>query len=206
MRVQPANIIVGSGAEYLYGMIVQLFGRETVFGIEDPSYEKIAKVYRASGVTVEHLEMGGDGITDQALAETQAEILHVTPFHSYPSGVTASAGKRYAYLRWALERGGYVIEDDFDSELTFFKKPIETLYAMDGGERVIYMNTFSKSIAPGIRIAYMILPESLLRRYREGLGFYSCTVPVFDQYVLASFIDSGAFERHLGRLRRAGRT
>ena len=206
MRAQPENIIIGSGAEYLYGMLVQLFGRRVIFGIESPSYEKIESVYRVSGVMVEHLTMGRDGITSEALSETNAEVLHVTPFHSYPSGVTAGAGKRYEYLRWARDRGGYVIEDDFDSELTFFRKPIETLYAMDGGERVIYMNTFSKSIAPGIRIAYMVLPEPLLQRYREGLGFYSCTVPVFDQYVLARFIDSGAFERHLGRLRRAGRS
>ena len=206
MRVQPSNIIIGSGAEYLYGMLVQLFGRQVIFGIESPSYEKIERVYRACGAMVEHLTMGRDGITSEALAETNAEVLHVTPFHSYPSGVTASGRKRTEYLRWAQQRGAYVIEDDFDSEISFFRKPIEPLYAMDTEGRVIYMNTFSKSIGPGIRVAYMVLPDALLQQYQEKLGFYSCTVPVFDQYVLAAFIESGGFERHLGRVRRADRS
>ncbi len=202
MQVPPSRIIIGSGAEYLYSLTVQLFGRDRIYGIEDPSYEKIEKVYLAQGARVVRLPMGKDGIDPEALEKTDATVLHITPFHSYPTGITASAQKRYAYLAWAREKDGYLIEDDFDSELFFFRRPIETLYEKDRSGRVIYMNTFSKSIAPGIRIAYMILPDALTDVYREKLGFYSCTVPVFDQYVLAEFIASGAFERHLGRLRR----
>ncbi len=205
MQVQPANVLIGSGSEYLYGIIVQLLGRNTVFGIEYPSYNKIEKVYLASGVGVEHLPMTVDGISTEALADTKANVLHVTPFHSYPTGVTASAGKRYEYLSWADNNNRLIVEDDFDSELSFFMKPIDTLFQMDTAGHVIYMNTFSRSMASGIRIAYMILPDRLLDRYDKNLSFYSCTVPVFDQYVLAEYIADGSFERHLHRKRRAGR-
>ena len=201
MEVNPSHIVVGSGSEYLYALIAQLLSRRGVFGIEDPSYEKIEKVYRASGAKIAKLKMGEDGIRAASLERTKAKVLHVTPYHSYPSGVTATAEKRFAYLSWAASRGGYLIEDDFDSEFSFFRRPIETLFSMDRGHRVIYMNTFSKSIAPSIRVAYMILPDELLAEYKERLGFYSCTVPVFDQYVLAEFIRSGSFERQLNRLR-----
>ena len=202
MEVQPGNVIIGSGAEYLYGLIVQLLGRDIYYGIEDPSYEKIALVYKACGARVEPLEMGEDGIKTSVLEKAKAGALHVTPFHSFPTGITAAAEKRYEYLSWASKRDAYIIEDDFDSEFAAPRKPIETLYSMDREQRVIYLNTFSKSIAPSIRIGYMVLPETLLEEYTEKLGFYSCTVPVIDQYVLAAFINEGSFERHLNRIRR----
>ncbi len=202
MTVQPEQVVVGAGAEYLYGLIVQLFGRDVVFGLEDPSYEKIRAVYRAQGARCEFLPLEPDGITDAALAHSNAQVLHVTPFHSYPTGASAPAAKRYAYLAWAHERGAWLVEDDFDSEFSLGRKPLETLYAMDGGDSVVYLNTFSKSLSPALRIGYMVLPERLLERYRQTLGFCSCPVPVFDQYVLAEFIDGGHFERHLNRIRR----
>ncbi len=206
MRVQPANIVIGSGAEYLYGMLVQLFGRDKIFGIEYPSYEKIELVYIQNGAATEHLSMAEDGISSEALRNCSADVLHVSPYHSYPTGITASASKRYEYLAWAKNRDAYLIEDDFDSEFAFLRKPIEPVYSMENNEngdgKVIYLNTFSKSLAPSIRVAYMVLPDLLMRKYTEKLGFYSCTVPVFDQYVLAEYIKSGAFERHLNRIRR----
>ena len=202
MEVPASHIIIGSGAEYLYGLIVQLLGRDLSYGIESPSYEKIALVYRANGADIEELPMGTDGIPDEVLNASAAGALHVTPFHSYPTGITASAEKRYTYLKWAKERNAWIIEDDFDSEFASPRRPIETLYSMDRDARVIYLNTFSKSISPAIRIGYMVLPDKLMARYMERLNFYSCTVPVLDQYALAAFIDEGCFERHLGRLRR----
>ncbi len=203
MNVRPSHVIIGSGAEYLYGLIVQLFGRDKAYGIEDPSYEKIEQIYRSLGAGIVRLKMGEDGIKSEALQGTVAQILHVTPYHSYPTGVTATAEKRYEYLAFAKKRKAYLIEDDVDSEFSFYRKPIETLFSMDRSGRVIYMNTFSKSISPSIRIAYMVLPEALLKRYERRLGFYSCTVPVFDQYVLAAFIREGGFERQLNRIRRS---
>ncbi len=202
MSVSPENIVVGSGAEYLYGLVAQLFGTDTVFGLEDPSYSKIRMVYEAHGIRCEPLIMDQEGISPDALAGASADVLHITPFNSYPSGVTAPASRRYEYLAWAKERAGYIIEDDFASEFSLHRMPLETVYSMDDSGRVVYMNTFSKSLAPSIRMGYMVLPDGLLERYEARLGFYSCTVPSFDQYVLAEFISQGYFERHLNRIRR----
>lgn len=205
ISVQPGQIVIGSGAEYLYGLIVQLLGRERVFALEDPSYEKIRRVYHAQGVTCEMLRLGSDGIRSDELARTTATVLHVTPFHSFPSSVTASAGKRSEYIRWAQERNGCIVEDDFDSEFSVSTKSEDTLFSLEPTHSVIYLNTFSKTIAPSMRVGYMVLPEPLAEKFRREVGFYSCTVPVFEQYVLAELIGSGDFERHINRIRRRRR-
>jgi len=199
---QPEQIVIGSGAEHLYNAVVRMLGNDKIYGLEDPSYGQIRKVYEGMGASCEMLKMGREGICSDALEKTNAKVLHVTPFHSYPSGVTASVRKRHEYLEWAKEQDGFIIEDDFDSEFFMPGKPIETLYMTDHNQSVIYMNTFSKSLSASIRIGYMILPERLLGRYRETMGEFSCTVPVLDQYVLAEFIEKGYFERHLNRVRR----
>ena len=201
MTADAHRIIIGSGAEQLYEIAVKIIGRNRVFGIEDPCYGQISEVYEGMGVNVRKLKMGNDGIELESLNSGGFDILHVTPFHSYPSGVTTSAAKRYSYLAWAKDTGGYIIEDDFDSEFFLPGQPIESLYSLDR-ESVIYINTFSKSLSPAIRVGYMILPEELMKIYDEKLGRFSCTVPVMDQYVLAEFINSGSFERHLNRCRR----
>lgn len=199
---QPDNIIIGSGAEHLYGCIVRMLGSDRIYGIEDPSYMQIEKVYSGTGAYVEKLKMGKDGIITECLNNSKANVLHVTPFHSFPSNVTASASKRYEYLKWARDKDGYIVEDDFDSEFFMPGKPIETLYAMDNEGLVIYINTFSNSLSPSIRMGYMIIPDELKDKYRESSGGFSCTVPVLDQYVLAEFINKGYFEQHLNRKRR----
>lgn len=204
MRVSPEQVIIGSGAEYLYGLIVQLLEDE-VYGIEDPCYEKIEQVYLANHAKYRRLPLGRDGVESSALAKTDARVLHITPYRSFPSGVTASAAKKREYLRWAEKVGGKIIEDDFESEFTLSSKPEETVFSLDTAERVIYLNTFSKTIAPAVRVGYMVLPRSLLEKFEQKLGFYSCTVPAFEQYVLAEFISSGDFERHLSRIRRKKR-
>lgn len=205
ITVKQEQIIIGSGAEYLYSLIVQLLGEDRIFGLEDPSYEKIRKVYEANGVTCERLALGSDGIKTSELEHSQATVLHVTPFHSYPSGVSASVSKRFEYLNWAKQRKGYIIEDNYDSELTVSMKNEDTVFSMDEDVPVIYLNTFSETIAPSIRVGYMVLPESLLDIFEQKIGFYSCTVPVFEQYVLAELIHNGDFERHINRVRRERR-
>ena len=205
IHVTEEQIVIGSGAEYLYSLIVQLFGNDKLFGLEKPSYEKIQQVYQANGVSCELLEMGQDGIRTSALEKAKATILHITPFHSFPSGVTASASKRREYLRWAEIRNVIIIEDNYDSELTVSKKNEDTVFSLSEDGRVIYLNTFSQTIAPSMRIGYMVLPECLLKRFEEKLGFYSCTVPMFEQYVLTELINNGDFERHINRVRRARR-
>lgn len=204
MRVDASQVIIGSGAEYLYSLIVQMLGRDKIFALENPSYEKIRKVYGANGVNCEMLKMGVDGIRSDELEKTLAGVLHVTPFNSFPSGVTATASKRNEYVRWVRERDGILIEDDFDSEFTVSMKAADTLFSLEP-ERTIYMNTFSKTVAPSVRIGYMVLPEKLIATFEKTVGFYSCTVPILEQYVLAQFIDNGDFERHINRVRRKRR-
>jgi len=203
IHVRPEQLVVGSGAEYLYSLVIQLTGRDIVFALEDPSYQKIRRVYEAGGVRCEMLPLRSDGIDTGALWDSRAGVLHVTPFHSFPSGVTASAYKRREYVRWAQERDALIVEDDFDSEFTLSSKAEDTVFSLEPHGHVIYMNTFSKTIGPALRVGYMVLPETLLATYREKAGFYACTVPVFDQLFLAELINSGDFERHINRVRRA---
>lgn len=203
--VKSEQIIIGSGAEYLYSLIVQLLGKERIFALEHPSYHKIRQVYEANGVGCDMLALGTGGIKSSELERTEASVLHITPFHSFPSGITASVSKRQEYLRWAQKRGGYIIEDNYDSELTVSKKNEDTVFSLAKNDSVIYLNTFSQTIAPAMRIGYMVLPESLVEEFDRKLGFYSCTVPVFEQYVLAELMNSGDFERHINRVRRARR-
>lgn len=204
MYVKPEQVIIGSGAEYLYSLIAQLF-KDRVFAIENPSYDKIRRVYRAGGIRLCLLKMGMDGICSEELKNTNATVLHVTPFHSYPSGVTATASKRREYLCFAKARKGYIIEDNFDSELTVSAKNESALFSLCDQGRVVYLNTFSKTVAPSIRVGYMVLPPELITPFEEKLGFYSCTVPVLEQYLLAELINSGSYERHINRIRRERR-
>ena len=205
MTVTPDQIIIGSGAEYLYTLTVQLLGRKNIFGTEDPCYDKINRVYESCGVQCRRLRMGRDGIITDDLKNTDATILHVTPFNSFPSNVTATASKKKEYLVWAKERQGYIVEDNFDSELTVSSKAEDTLFSLDSNGHVIYVNTFSKTLAPSMRVGYMVLPQKLLPIFDEKIGFFSCTVPVFEQYTLAELINSGDFERHINRVRRERR-
>ena len=205
LDVSPTQVIIGSGAEYLYGLIAQLIGRDSVIAVEDPCYRKIPQVYTAMGLICDRLPLTPDGIPTKALKETKASVLHVTPFNSFPSGITVSISKKEEYIRWAAERGGLLVEDNYDSELTVSRKPEEALFSIAGGDRVIYLNTFSKTIAPSLRTGYMVLPRELMAAYGEHLGFYACSVPLFEQYVLAELLKSGDYERHVNRVRRRRR-
>ena len=196
------QIVVGSGSEYLYTILVELLGRNQVYAIESPSYKKIEQVYTASDVQIKKLPLGNDGIESQALRNCEADILHISPYRSYPSGVTASASKKHEYLRWSKHGKRYIIEDDFESEFSLTNKPVETLFSRSTKENVIYMNTFSKTISASFRIGYMVLPKHLALKYDQELSFMSCTVPTYIQYVVAELITNGDFERHIHRVRR----
>lgn len=202
MRANAKQIIIGSGAEQLYENVVKILGRNKIFAVENPCYEMINSVYTSEGVKVTQLKMGDNGILSSELGLKKFDVLHVTPFNSFPSGITASAKKRYEYLSISKNNGCYIIEDDFASEFFQPGQPIESLYSLDTENRVIYINTFSKSLSSSMRIGYMILPEELIAKYDEVLGNFSCSVPVLEQYVLAEFINSGNFERHLNIVRR----
>ena len=199
------QIIIGSGSEYLYSLIVELLGRDKIYALESPSYKKIQQVYSAADVTTTLLPLGHDGIKSTALRTCTADVLHISPYRSFPSGVTASASKRHEYMRWASKGIRYIIEDDFESEFTVSKKPEETLFSHTSDDNIIYMNTFSKTISPSLRIGYMVLPKHLAADFEKKLGFYSCTVPTFMQHVVAKLLNNGDFERHINRVRRKKR-
>ncbi len=202
IRVLPEQIVIGAGSEYLYSLLAELLGRRRTYAIESPSYQKIEEVYRAAEIAYDTLPLTASGIDSRALSETRASVLHTTPYRSYPSGVTATASKRHEYIRWAQNGDRYIIEDDFESEFSVFVKPAETLFSLSRDERVIYLNTFSRTISPSLRTGYMVLPQHLVKEFEKKLGFYSCTVPTFLQYVLAELINNGDFERHINRVRR----
>ena len=205
IEAELEQIIIGSGSEYLYGLTVELLGRDRIYGIESPSYKKIRQVYQAADVRVEMLPLSGDGISSAALAASEADVLHITPYRSFPSGVSASASKRHEYIRWAEGAGRYIVEDDFESEFSISSKPEDTLFSHAKRDNVIYLNSFSKTISPAMRVGYMVLPKHLVAAFQERLGFYSCTVPTFEQFVLAALISNGDFERQINRVRRQER-
>ena len=202
ISIDIEQIIIGSGAEYLYGLIIELLGRKRIYGIEKPSYKKIEQVYNAYDVSYEALQLSSDGIDSTALAKTKANVLHTTPYRSYPTGVSASASKRHEYIRWASNANRYIIEDDFESEFSVSTKSEDTLFSLSDCDNVIYLNTFSKTISPSLRVGYMVLPKQLVCEFDKKLCFYSCTVPTFEQYVIARLIQNGDFERHINRVRR----
>ncbi len=205
MRVSPNQVVIGAGAEYLYGLIVQTLGCERKYGMESPSYMKIEQVYRANGADCEMLGLGKDGIESGELWGSSAGVLHITPYRSYPSGITASASKKREYLKWAHEKNSVIVEDDFESEFSLLGKPEESLYSLDREERVIYINTFTRTISPGIRLAYMVLPDRLVGTFSKEIGFYACSVPTLEQLIVAELIRGGEFERHVNRVRRRRR-
>ena len=203
MEVSAEQIVVGAGTEVLYNLLVQLLGRGRLYGVEDPGYGKIAHIYRASGAAVAALPLDGAGVSAEALHRSGADVVHISPSHHYPTGLVMPIGRRQELLRWAREAPARVIlEDDYDSEFRFVGRPIPTLFSIDGGQQVIYLNTFSKTIAPSIRISFMVLPRRLLADFRQKLGFYACTVSAFEQHTLARFLSGGWYEKHLSRMRK----
>lgn len=202
MHVDPEQIIIGAGTEYIYGLIIQLFGNKSVFAVEEPGYRKIAKIYKSHNVEYKNVELDSQGINVKALEESGANILHISPSHHFPTGIVTPISRRYELLGWASKSDDrYIIEDDYDCEFRLQGNPIPSLKSIDVMEKVIYINTFSKSISSTIRISYMILPHHLLERFHANLGFYSCTVSNFEQYTLARFMNRGYFEKHINRQR-----
>lgn len=199
LRVDPQNILVGAGTDFLYNLLLQLLGRDLVYAVEEPGYDKIRKIYAAGGVSCVSAPMDSRGVIPSALGKAQA--LHISPSHHFPTGLVTPLDRRRELLAWA-GTDKWIIEDDYDSEFRFHARPMPAMASLDSRGRVIYMNTFSKSLAPSIRISYMVLPPELMARFQRELGFYSCTVASFEQYTLARFLREGCFEKHINRMRR----
>lgn len=201
INVDARRIIIGAGAEYLYGTLAEIL-KDRVFAVEDPCYDKIKKVYSSRNIEFESLPLTEKGIPSDVLLNSKASVLHITPFQSFPTGVTIDISKKKEYIDFAEKRGGFVIEDDYASEFSLTSKISDTLFSLDNFDRVIYLNSFSKTIFPSIRVAYVVLPSRLISDYDKFASFYSCPVPVLEQLVIAEILNNGSFERHINKVRR----
>lgn len=200
LNVSADRIIVGPGTEYLHHIIVQLIGKNRMVAVEDPGYIKVGQIYEGDGLKCLHIPVDEGGMMIERLKESNVGLVHISPSHHFPTGCVMPIGRRKALLLWASERNTYIVEDDYDSEFRFDGRPVPTLASLSD-ENVIYMNTFTKTLAPSIRMAYMVLPERLRQKYQEKLSFYSGAVSSFEQYTLAAFIAEGYYERHINRMR-----
>ena len=202
MKVKAGQIVIGAGTESLYTMIVQLFGQDKNYAVENPGYKKVYSVIKLNGATCTPIDIDSSGMNPSLLSKMKADIVHVSPSHHFPTGTVMPIKRRNELLSWAYEaKDRYIIEDDYDSEFRFTGKPLLPLQALDTEGRVIYMNTFSKTLSPSFRISYMILPESLIPQFRKRLGFTSCPVSAFEQYTLSAFIRQGFYEKHIIRMK-----
>ncbi len=201
MNVDPSMIIIGAGTEFLYRRLMEILGPGTMVAFEDPGYKQLAQICVNSGGLYSYIPIDNQGISSQILANSNTDVVHVSPANHFPTGTIMSESRRKEVLQWAYETPyRYIIEDDYDCEFSSESAHLSTLYSMDRQDRVIYINTFSKSLVSSIRISYMILPRSLMALYRSTLGFYACSASGFEQQTLARFISDGYFERHLDRL------
>ena len=199
MDIDPENILIGAGTDFLYNLLIQLLGRDKTYAVEEPGYGKIRKIYAAGGVACIAAPMDEKGVRPEMLE--QADVLHFSPSHHFPTGLVTPMARRLELLNWCREKQGWIIEDDYDSEFRFDAHPMSAMQSLDR-ERVIYMNSFSKTLAPSIRISYLVLPRQLMAEFKQRLGFYSCTVASFEQYTLARFLSRGHFEKHINRMRK----
>ncbi len=202
MSVDPSQIIIGAGTEYLYGRLTYLFGRHSIFGFEDPGYRNLAAITESFGNMCRFIPSDENGLRVDLLDDSGVDIVHVSPANQFPTGRTMPVKRRAELTEWVgLVKKRYIIEDDYDSEFRYRGRYIVPMFADGADEKVIYMNTFSKTMLPSLRISYMVLPKALVERYRETVSFYSCTVSSFEQYTLAHFISEGYFARHINRLK-----
>lgn len=203
VNCDPEQIIIGAGNDFLLLLLEKILGRRMHVAMENPTYIRAYKIFRSFAYPISLVPMDDRGLRVDKLEESGAKLAYVMPSRQYPTGISMPIGRRMELLRWAgREEERYLIEDDYDSEFRYKGKPIPSLQASDQSGRVIYMGTFSKSIAPAIRVGYMVLPESLLDPYRENCGCYASTVSRIDQRILNEFIKDGYFERYLNRMRK----
>lgn len=203
VNCEPEQIIIGAGNDYLLLLLEKILGRHVHVAMENPTYVRAYKIFRSCAYQVSFIPMDESGIRVDCLRQTGARVAYVMPSHQYPTGISMPIGRRMELLKWAAEaKERYLIEDDYDSEFRYRGKPLPSLQASDNGGKVVYIGTFSKSIAPAIRISYMVLPYPLLERYRSECSAYSSTVSRIDQTILNEFIQDGYFERYLNKMRK----
>lgn len=202
----PEQIIIGAGNDYLLLLLEKILGRKRTVAMENPTYRRAFRILQSFGYRICLVGTDSGGMDIHDLRKTDADTAYLMPAHQYPLGVVMPVGRRTEILKWAAEEAErYLIEDDYDSEFRFRGKPIPALSSLDNHGKVIYMGTFSKAIAPAIRVSYMVLPQKLLGKYKSSCSFYSSTVSRIDQNILNEFIRGGHFERYLNRMRKTYR-
>ena len=202
VKCHANQLIIGAGSEYLLMLLHQILGPGRVIAMENPTYKQAYRVFQSLGCQVCPVDMDRYGMDVNLLNKCSADLAYIMPSHQYPMGIVMPVKRRQELLLWAgQKKGRYLIEDDYDSEFRYKGKPIPALQGMDQADRVIYIGTFSKSIAPAIRVSYLVLPPQLLREYKQKAGFYASTVSRIDQNILHQFIVGGHYERHLNRMR-----
>lgn len=203
VNCRPEQIVVGAGNDYLLMLLEKILGRYVRIAMENPTYLRPYRIFKSFSYDIVTVDMDESGMRAEPLERNHVQAAYVMPSHQFPTGVVMPIGRRLELLKWAAGASGrYLIEDDYDSEFRFRGKPIPALQASDELGKVIYLGSFSKAIAPAIRISFMVLPESLLKVYRRECSFYSCTVSRIDQSILNEFIRDGYFERHLNKMRK----
>lgn len=201
MNVSPEQIVIGAGTENIFSMIVQFLGRENVFAVENPGYKKIASVCNINGAKIVPINIDEHGINIEELEKSGANVAHVSPSHHFPTGIVMPIRRRQEILSWAAKKNHFIIEDDYDSEFRFNGKPLSTLFSADKNGKVIYINTFSKTLSPSFRISFMVLPFELLQKFEKMFGLYSCPVSSFEQFTLSRFINDGNYGKHIIRMK-----
>ena len=200
------QIIIGAGIEYLLPQLLSLLGENKVYGIEDPGYPLTRHVLESNDKKFLSVAVDSEGADIRELENKGVNVMYVTPSHQFPLGCVMSANRRVMLLNWAHKnKNRYIIEDDYDSEFRYYGRTIPSLYSLGAGKKVIYLSTFSKSLIPSLRIGYMVLPQNLLKKYQKAFSCYASCVSRIDQYVLAAFMQSGNFIKHLNRMRTAYR-
>lgn len=203
VNCRPEQIIVGAGNDYLLMLLEKILGPGRSIAMENPTYARSYRIFQSFFYHIVTVDMDENGMRVHQLERENVDAVYVMPSHQFPAGTVMPIGRRLELLKWAGgKKGRYVIEDDYDSEFRYHGKPIPALQASDDGGRVIYLGSFSKSIAPAIRVSFMVLPGPLLEKYRRDCSFYSCTVSRIDQSILNEFIRDGYFERHLNKMRK----
>ncbi len=202
MSVSPESIVIGAGSEYLYGRLLQMMGPATIFAMENPGYTKFAAISQSYGNPWVSVPIDEAGMVVEALEDSGADVAHVSAANHFPTGVVMPITRRLELFEWAgRARKRFIIEDDYDSEFRYTGRPIMPLFADDAAGKVIYLNAFSKTMMPSLRISYLVLPDRLMDRYLSTMSFYACTVSSVEQHALARFIDEGHLERHINRMR-----
>lgn len=199
---KPENILISSGIEYLFQILFYILPEDSTFAIENPGFKMFKDIFKNNKFEYQPIDIDDKGISIDDIEKSNSNVLCITPSHQFPTGVIMPIDRRIQLLNWAsLNKNRFIIEDDYDSEFKYYGKPIPALKSLDVSGNVIYISNFSKSISPTLRISYMVLPDILLKEYKDNIPFINCPVSSLNQLILSNFIKEKYFERHLNRMR-----